>query len=142
MGWERKDLGDESVQVGISRALDVQIPAAHVVDGLIVVHHGHFGMFQEGVARQDAVVRLHCGTRDLWAREDAHGQIGFLAVVDRQHLQKQGTKSRASPSTHGMEDKEICRPVHISASFRILSRAKSTISFPTGSIIKQDLKIS
>jgi hypothetical protein len=70
--WERKDLGDESVQVGISRPLDVQIPAANVVDGFIVVHHGHFGVFQEGVARQDAVVRLHRCTGDLWARENAH----------------------------------------------------------------------
>ena len=32
----RSHLGDQTVQVGVGRALDVEVAAAHVVEGLVV----------------------------------------------------------------------------------------------------------
>ena len=45
----------------VRRALDVQVTAADVVDGLVVDHEGAVGVLQGGVRGQDGVVGLdHC----------------------------------------------------------------------------------
>ena len=43
------DLGDQAVQVGVGRSLDVQVPAADVIERLVVVHDGHVRVLQQGV---------------------------------------------------------------------------------------------
>lgn len=53
------DLTDEAVQIGIGGPLDVQVPTADVIDGLVVYHEGAIGVFQRGMGGQDGVVRLH-----------------------------------------------------------------------------------
>jgi len=55
----RDDLGDESVQVGVGRSLDVQVSSADVVDSLVVKHDGNISMFQKGVGGEDGVVRFN-----------------------------------------------------------------------------------
>lgn len=52
-------LGDQPVQVGVRRALNVQGPAADVVDGLVVQKNGDIGVLQQRVGGQDTVVGLH-----------------------------------------------------------------------------------
>ena len=47
------DLSDEPVQIGVGWPLDVEVPAADVVDGLIVDHEGAVRVFQRGVSGQD-----------------------------------------------------------------------------------------
>ena len=59
------NLGDEAVEVGVGRALDVEVAAAHVVEGLVVQAEGHIGVFEEGVGRQHSIVRLHDGVGNL-----------------------------------------------------------------------------
>ena len=54
----RHDLTNQTVQVGVAGALDVQVTAADVVDGLIVYHEGAVRVFQGGVGGQDGVVGL------------------------------------------------------------------------------------
>ena len=40
----RHDLADQTVEVGVAGALNVQVTAADVVDGLVVDHEGAVGM--------------------------------------------------------------------------------------------------
>ena len=70
-GERRGHLGDEAVQVGVRRALDVEVAAAHVVEGLVVEHEGHVGVLEERVRREHGVVGLddrggHLGRRGRW----------------------------------------------------------------------------
>ena len=62
------NLADQPVQVGVRRSLDVQVPPADVVDGLVVHHEGAVGVLEGGVSREDCVVRLHhgCGYLRCW----------------------------------------------------------------------------
>ena len=53
------DLADQTVQVGVGGALDVQVTTADVVDGLVVDHKGAVGVLQGGMGGQDGVVGLH-----------------------------------------------------------------------------------
>ena len=59
------DLADQTVEVGVGGALDVQVAAADVVDGLVVDHEGAVGVLQGGVGGQDGVVGLHHGRGHL-----------------------------------------------------------------------------
>ena len=59
------DLADQTVEVGVGGALDVQVTAADVVDGLVVDHEGAVGVLQGGVGGQDGVVRVYDSGGDL-----------------------------------------------------------------------------
>jgi len=59
------DLSDEPVQIGVGWPLDVEVPAADVVDGLIVDHESAVRVLQSGVGGQDGVVRLNDCSGDL-----------------------------------------------------------------------------
>merc|ERR1719362_371683 len=102
----RRDLGDDAVQVGVRRALDVEATAAHVVDGLVVQAEGHISVLQQGVGGKDVIVRLDDSSGNLWGGSHGVRQLGLFAVVDRQTLQKKSTKTRAGTSTSGVVDKE------------------------------------
>ena len=49
----RNDLGDQSVKVGVSWALDVKVSSADVINGLVIKHDGDVGMLKKGVGGQD-----------------------------------------------------------------------------------------
>ena len=44
------DLSDESVQVGVGGAFNVEIAAADIVNGFVVEHDGDIGVLKEGVS--------------------------------------------------------------------------------------------
>ena len=67
----RNDLTNQSVQVGVGRAFNVQVAAADVVDGLVVDHESAVGMFKGGMGSQDGVVRLYNGSGYLGRRVDS-----------------------------------------------------------------------
>merc|ERR1719231_517945 len=102
----RDDLGDEPVEVGVGRALDVEVPAADVVDGLVVDHERAVGVLEGGVAREDRVVRLDDGGRDLRGRVDGELELRLLAVVDREPLHEERGEARAGTATERVEDQE------------------------------------
>ena len=56
------DLSDESVQVGVSGSLDVEVSSADVVNGLVVEHNGNIGVLKEGVGGEHGVVWLNNGS--------------------------------------------------------------------------------
>ena len=47
------NLGNQSVQIGVSRTLDIQVPAANIVKSFVVVHDGHIGVLQQWMHTQD-----------------------------------------------------------------------------------------
>jgi hypothetical protein len=58
-------LSDETIEIGVRGTLDVQVPSADVVDGLIVDHESAVRVLQSGVGGQDGVVRLNDCSGDL-----------------------------------------------------------------------------
>ena len=52
-------LAYQPVQVGIAGPLNVEVPPADVIDGLVVNHEGTVGVLEGRVSRQDCVVRFH-----------------------------------------------------------------------------------
>ena len=105
-GQRRDDLGDQTVQVGVRRALNVKVATADVVQSLVIHHEGHVGVLQERVGREDAVVRLNDRGRDLGRRVDGEGQLGLAAVVNRQTLEEERAKTGAGTAANGVEDDE------------------------------------
>ena len=71
----RNDLSDEAIEVGVGWSLDVEVPAADVVDGLIVHHESTVGVLQSGVGGEDGVVGLHYCSGDLGGRVDGKLQL-------------------------------------------------------------------
>ena len=100
------DLSDKTVKVGIGRSLYVEVPAADVVDGLIVHHESTVGVLQSGVGGQDGVVGLHYSSGDLGGGVDGELKLRLFTIVDRKSLHEKRSETGASASTEGVEDKE------------------------------------
>jgi len=43
------DLGNKSVQVGVSGSFDIELSSADIVDSFVIKHDSDISMFQEGV---------------------------------------------------------------------------------------------
>jgi hypothetical protein len=56
------NLSDEAVQVGVGWALDVEVAAADVVDGLVIKDDCNIGVLQQRVGGEDGVVGLNNGS--------------------------------------------------------------------------------
>merc|ERR1719310_1341881 len=102
----RDDLGDQAVEVGVGRALDVEVAAADVVERLVVDHERDVGVLEERVRREHAVVRLDDRGRDLRRRVDGEGELRLAAVVDREALEEERAEARAGATADGVEDEE------------------------------------
>jgi len=106
-GGQRRDaLGDQSVKIGISGALDVEVSAADIVQSLVIHLASDVSVLQQRVYAKHTVVWLNDGSGDLGARPDSEGDLGLLAVVDGQALEHQATETGTSTTTAGVEDKE------------------------------------
>ena len=61
-GGQRGDnLSDESVQVGVSGSLNVQLSSADVIDGFVIEDNGDISVFQQRVGGENGVVRFNNG---------------------------------------------------------------------------------
>ena len=60
------NLTNQSVQVGVSWPLNVQVAAADIIDGLVVNHEGTVRVLQGGVSGENGVVRLNNSCCNLW----------------------------------------------------------------------------
>ena len=99
-------LSDEAVQVLVVGALNAEVPAADVVDGLVVDHEGAVRVLEGGVGGEDGVVGLDNGGGDLRSRVDAKLELALLAVVDGETLHEEGTETGTGTTTEGVEDEE------------------------------------
>jgi len=98
-GEGRDNLGDKSVKVGVGGSFDVQISSADIVDSFVVEHDSDVGVFQEGVGGEDGVVGFNDGGGDLGRGIDGEAELGFLAVIDGESFQKEGSETRSSSSS-------------------------------------------
>ena len=105
-GKRGDDLGDESVQVGVGGALNVEVSAADVVDGLVVEHDGDVGVLEERVGGEDRVVRLNDGGGDLGRGVHGETELGLLAVINGKSLEEERSETGAGATTDGVEDEE------------------------------------
>ena len=92
-------LAYQPVQVGIAGPLNVEVPPADVVDGLVVNHEGTVGMLQSGMSSEDSIVRLNNSGGHLRSGVDGELQFGFLSVVHGKTLHHQSSESRSGAST-------------------------------------------
>ena len=100
------DLRDEAVKVGVGGALDVEVAAAHVVEGLVVEAEGAVGVLEEGVGGEDGVVGLDDGRGDLRGWADGEAELGLAAVVHREALEEEAAQAGAGAAAGGVEDEE------------------------------------
>jgi hypothetical protein len=107
-GDGRDDLGNETVQVGVRGPLNVQVAPADVVDGLVVDHERAVRVLESGVGRENRVVRLDDGGRDLGCRVDRELELRLLAVVDREPLEQESTETGSGTTAERVEDEEAC----------------------------------
>ena len=105
-GEGRDDLGDQSVQVGVGGALDIEVSTADIVTGLVVEHDGDVGVLKEGVSGQHGVVWLDDSGGDLGRRVDGETELGLLSVIDGESLEEEGTETGAGTATNGVVDEE------------------------------------
>jgi len=100
------DLSNETVEVGVGGALNVEVAAAHVVDGLVVDKELDISVLKESVRAENSVVGLDDSGSNLRRREDGETELGLLAVVDRETFKEKGTETGTSTTTSGVEDEE------------------------------------
>ena len=100
------NLADETVEIGVGWALDVEGTAAKVVEGLIIDHEGAVGVVNHGVGGKDGVVWLDDSGGNLWSWVDGELELGLLAVVDGKALKEEGAEASTSATTEGVEEEE------------------------------------
>jgi hypothetical protein len=64
------------------------------------------GVLQQRVRRKHVVVRLHHGSGHLRSRSDSEGQLGLAALVHRQALQQERSKTGATATSSCVKDHE------------------------------------
>jgi len=92
-GQRRDDLSDEPVEVGVGGPLNIEVPPADVVNGLVVKHDGDVGVLEERVGGQNRVVGLNDGSRDLRGGVDGEAELGLLSVVNGQPLEEERSET-------------------------------------------------
>ena len=105
-GQGRDDLRNEAVQVGVGRGLNAEVATADIVQSLVVKAEGAVRVLKESVGGQDGVVRLNDGRGDLGGRGDREGELGLAAIVNRQALEEERSKTGSGSSSSGVEDEE------------------------------------
>mmetsp|Transcript_30916 Transcript_30916/g.59626 ORF Transcript_30916/g.59626 Transcript_30916/m.59626 type:complete len:350 (+) Transcript_30916:38-1087(+) len=88
-GKRRDHLGNQTVQVGVGRTLDVEGATADVIDSFVVKHNSDIGVLEERVGGKHRVVRLNNSGGDLGGRVYGETELGLLAVVNGKTLEKE-----------------------------------------------------
>ena len=102
----RNDLSDKSVKVGVGGSFDIELSSADIVDGFVIEHNSDISVFKEGVSGKDGVVGLNDGVGDLRGGVEGESELGFLAVIDGKSFEKEGSESRSSSTSDGVENEE------------------------------------
>jgi hypothetical protein len=76
------NLGDKSIQVGVSGSFDIQLSSADVVDGFVIKHNGDISVFKKGVGGKNGVVWFNNSGGNLGGRVNGETDFGFFSVID------------------------------------------------------------
>lgn len=102
----RDNLSNQTIQVGVGGAFDIEVAAADIVDSFVINHESTVRVFQSGVGGQDGVVGFNNSGRDLGSGVDGELEFGFLTVVDGETFQKESTETGTRTTTERVEDQE------------------------------------
>jgi len=108
-GQRGHNLSNQSVQVGVGGALDVEVATAHIVQGLVIKAESAISVLQQRVGSQHVVVRLNDSGGHLGGRGHGEGQLGLAAVVNGKTLQEKGAESGTGSTTGRVEDHEALK---------------------------------
>jgi hypothetical protein len=100
------DLGNETVEVGVGGAFDVEGATADVVDGFVVEDDGNISVLEESVGAENGVVGLNDSSGDLRRRVHSEAELGLLAVVNGQAFEQKRAETRTSTTANRVEDEE------------------------------------
>ena len=70
-------MANQTVEVGVGRPLNVQVPATDVVDCLVVDHESTVRVLQSCVSTEGRVVRLNNRSSDLLKERDLQHKLLF-----------------------------------------------------------------
>jgi hypothetical protein len=99
-------LSNETVEVGVGWAFDVEGTTADIVDSFVVKHDSDVSVLQERVSGQHGVVWLNNSGGDLRGWVDGESKLGFFAVVNGKSLEEERSETRSSTTTNGVEDEK------------------------------------
>merc|ERR1719470_688113 len=99
-------LSNQSIQIRVRWALNVEVTTADIIQRLIVHLVRHIGVLEQGVHAQHGVVGLDHGSTDLWATPHRETDLRFLTVVHRQTFQHKASETRSGTTTDGLVDQE------------------------------------
>ena len=99
-------MSNESVQVGISGSLNIEVSSADIIDGFVIKHNSNISVLKEGVGSEHSVVGLNNCSGDLRRWIDGETKLGFLTIIDGKSFEEEGTKTGTSTTTDGVEDEE------------------------------------
>jgi hypothetical protein len=105
----RHNLGNKTVQVGVSRTLNVEVATAYVVKGLVIHAESAISVLQQRVGSQYVVVRFNNSSGHLGCRSHGERELGLAAVVDGKTLQKEGSETGTRSTTSRVEDHEALK---------------------------------
>ena len=100
------NLTNQSVEIGVSWTFNVQVASADVINSFIVNHECTVRVLQSSMGCQDGVVGFNNSSSNLGGRVDRELKLRLFAIVHRQSLHQEGSESRSSASTKGMEDQK------------------------------------
>jgi hypothetical protein len=103
------DLSNQTVEMLIVGARDIQVAAADIIHSLVVDKERAVGVFNGAMSGQNSIVWLN--NRGGNTRRRIHGELelALLAVVGREALQKQGTESRTCTTSKRVENEETLK---------------------------------
>jgi hypothetical protein len=103
------DLSNQTVEMLIVGARDIQVAAADIIHSLVVDKERAVGVFNGAMSGQNSIVWLD--NRGGNTRRRIHGELelALLAVVGREALQKQGTESRTCTTSKRVENEETLK---------------------------------
>ena len=80
----------QPIEIGVGWPINVKVSATDIVNGFVVDHEGTVRVLKGGVSAQGRVVRLNNSSSNLRCRVDSKLKLGFLAIVNRESLHKEG----------------------------------------------------
>jgi hypothetical protein len=106
-GGDRADnLSNQAVEMLIVGARNVQAATADIVDSFVVDKERAVGVLNGAVGREDGVIWLDDGGRDARSGIDGKLELALLAIVGRETLEEERTKTRSCTATERVEDEE------------------------------------
>ena len=120
----RCDLADKAIEGGVSRALNVQIIRADVIDGFVINYADTVGVLQGGMSGKDSVVWLNNGGWNTWSGVDCKFKLGLFPIILRQTFHNQRGKTRASAATEAVENEKSLKTCALFNLYEMINETK------------------